>query len=107
MMNNTAERRGKPRVICSYPVIIEGHDVTGNRYSENARLSNLSASGLYMKAYRLVENGSKLAVTVLLTDEKVNEDTPKIATNGVVVRAEPQIDGSCGIAVKFTNYRFL
>jgi hypothetical protein len=106
-MNNTPERRGKPRVICNYPVIIEGYDVTGSKYNEKARLSNLSASGLYMKAYRQVENGSKLAVTVLLTDEMIDEDTPKIATNGVVVRTEPQIDGTCGIAVRFTNYRFL
>ncbi len=106
-MNNISERRGKPRVICNYPVIIEGHDMTGSKYSEKARLNNLSASGLYMKAYRRVENGSKLAVTVLLTDETIDEATPKIATNGVVVRIEPQLDGSCGIAVKFTNYRFL
>jgi hypothetical protein len=106
-MNNIQERRGKPRVICNYPVVIEGHDVTGSKYNEKAILSNLSASGLYMKAYRQVENGSKLAVTVLLTNEAIDEDTPKIATNGVVVRTEPQIDGTCGIAVKFTHYRFL
>jgi hypothetical protein len=106
-MNDIPERRGKPRVVCNYPVIIDGYDVAGNKYNEQANLENLSASGLYMKAYRRVKNGSKLSVTVLLTGETVGEDTPKIATKGIVVRTEPQIDGTCGIAVKFTNYRFL
>ena len=102
-MNDIPERRGKPRVVCNYPVIIDGYDVAGNKYNEQANLENLSASGLYMKAYRRVKNGSKLSVT----GETVGEDTPKIATKGIVVRTEPQIDGTCGIAVKFTNYRFL
>jgi len=103
----TPDRRIKPRVICDYPVIIVGYDGTGNKYKENAKLANLSASGLYMKANRYIDNGTKLSVTVLLTSAFTEKDTPKIATNGIVVRTEPQIDGSCGIAVKFNSYRFL
>jgi hypothetical protein len=106
-MNNTPDRRRKPRVVCDYPVIVEGHDLNGNKYNENGMLANLSASGLYMKANRIIENGSKLSVTVLLTSDLVEKDTPKIATSGVVVRIEPQSDGSCGVAVKFNSYRFL
>ena len=106
-MNNTPDRRIKPRVICDYPVIIEGYDGDGNKYNENAKLANLSASGLYMKANRNIENGSILSVTILLTSALIEKDTPKIATNGIVVRTEPQIDGTCGIAVKFNHYRFL
>ncbi|NJD57841.1 MAG: hypothetical protein C3F13_12900 [Anaerolineales bacterium] len=106
-MNNNADRRIKPRVSCVYPALVEGIDADGNRYNENARLANLSASGLYMKANRYIESGSKLSVTVLLTAESIERDTPKIATNGVVVRVEPQNDGTCGIAVKFNSYRFL
>jgi hypothetical protein len=106
-MNNTADRRVKPRVSCTYPAVIEGIDVDGNRYNEDARLANLSASGLFMKTNRYIEPGLKLSVTVLLTAESIEKDTPKIATNGVVVRVEPQADGSCGVAVKFNSYRFL
>jgi hypothetical protein len=106
-MNNTPNRRIKPRVTCDYPVIIEGYDGDGNLYNENAKLANLSASGLYMRANRKIENGSKLSVTVLLTNALVDKDTPKLATNGIVVRTEPQIDGTCGIAIKFNHYRFL
>ena len=107
IMNISSDRRIKPRVVCDYPVIIEGYDGDGNRYNENARLANLSASGLFMKANRNIENGATLSVTVLLTSASVDKDTPKIATNGIVVRTEPQSDGSCGIAIKFNNYRFL
>ena len=107
IMNISPDRRIKPRVACDYPVIIEGYDGEGNKYNESARLANLSASGLFMKAGRNIENGSTLSVIVLLTSTLVDKDTPKIATNGIVVRTEPQIDGTCGVAIKFSNYRFI
>jgi hypothetical protein len=106
-MNTTPERRSKPRILCDYPAIVEGYDEAGKRYIENARLANLSASGLYMKAKRTVTNGAELSVTILLAGEFSGADTPKIATNGIVVRTEPQVDGSCGIGVKFSKYKFL
>jgi hypothetical protein len=79
----------------------------GNKYNDNAKLANLSASGLFMKANRTIENGSKLSVTILLTNELVDLDTPKLATNGIVVRTETQIDGTYGVAIKFKSYKFL
>jgi len=106
-MNTTSDRRIKPRIICDYPAIIEGYDVDGNKFNEDGKLANLSASGLFMRANCKIENGSKLSVTILLTSPPLDIDTPKIATNGIVVRTEPQIDGTCGIAVKFNNYKFL
>lgn len=106
-MNTSPDRRIKPRVTCDYPVIIEGFDGNGNKFNENAKLANLSASGLYMKANRMIDNGSKISVTVLLTYSFIDKDTPKLATSGFVVRTEPQIDGTCGVAIKFNHYRFL
>ena len=106
-MNNTPERRIKPRVICDYPVIIQGNDSDGNKYNENAKLANLSASGLYMKVNRNIKKGSLLSVSVFLTSALIEKDTPRIVTNGIVVRTDPQIDGTYGVAVKFINYRFL
>jgi hypothetical protein len=106
-MNISQERRIKPRVICDYPVIIEGYDRNGKKFNEDAQLANLSASGLYMKAHRNIEYGSPLSVTVLLTSTLADKDTPKLATNGTVVRTDLQTDGTCGIAIKFTRYRFL
>ena len=71
-----------------------------------ARLVNLRASGLYMCADRFIENGSRLSITILITGSFADNDIPKIATYGIVVRSELKIDGTCGIAVKFNSYRF-
>jgi hypothetical protein len=106
-MYTTPDRRVKPRIICDYPAIIEGYDVDGAKYNDHAKLANLSASGLFMLANRRVKNGTKLSVTVLLSNTFSEIDAPKLSTNGIVVRTELQNNGTCGIAVKFTNYRFL
>jgi hypothetical protein len=102
----TAERRIKPRVTCDYPAIVDGHDEYGIKFTDTAKITNLSATGLFMKANRRIEIGSQLSVTIILTCEQVDNDTPKILTNGIVVRSEPQLDGTCGIALKFNSYRF-
>jgi hypothetical protein len=105
-MYTTPERRAKPRFPCDYPAIVEGHDIKGEKYKENAKLANLSEGGLYMLANRQIELGSKLSVTVLFGSTHFDEETPKLATNGIVVRTEPQTNGICGVAVKFYHYRF-
>jgi hypothetical protein len=105
-VNSYLEKRSKPRVACSYPAIVEGLDNQGTKYSDSAKLVNLSASGLFMRANRYVENGEKLAVTIYLANKPIDEETPKLATNGIVVRTEFQDDGTYGIAVKFYRYRF-
>jgi hypothetical protein len=106
-MYTTPDRRVKPRIECDYPAIVEGYETDGSKYNEQARLANLSASGLFMLADRYIENGTKLTVTVLLSNPSEDDEVPKLATNGTVVRTEVKMDGKCGIAVKFSNYRFL
>ena len=106
-MYTTLDRRVKPRIDCDYQAFVEGLDCGGIRYRDQAKLVNLSAGGLFMYLTREIEYGSKLSVTVHLSKCLTDADAPKLATNGVVVRTEPQIDGSCGVAVKFQNYRFL
>ena len=106
-MDFTPERRIKPRVACDYPVLVEGYDSEGSQFNENGNLANLSASGLFMKTNRYIENGSKISVTVLLTNTPIEQETPRIATYGIVVRTESQAEGTCGIAMKFNSYRFL
>ncbi len=103
----TPDRRIKPRIECDYPAIIEGVDGDGAKYNDNAKLANLSASGLFMLAGRHIEHGTKLSVTVLLSNSIENGDAPRLATSGTVVRIEPRPNGSFGIAVKFSHYRFL
>jgi hypothetical protein len=106
-VSNFPERRKKPRVDFDYPAIVEGIDQQGKTYKENAKLANLSASGLYMWAECDIEHDSKLSVTVLLSSMLSDMETPKLATKGIVVRTEPQTNGTCGVAVKFSHYRFI
>jgi hypothetical protein len=106
-MYTTLDRRGKPRIDCDWLAQVVGINDQGKKYSDDGKLKNLSASGLFMLINRNVENGSKISVTVHLSDLVIDPDAPKLATKGIVVRTEPHEDGSCGVAVKFQNYRFL
>jgi hypothetical protein len=106
-MYTTQDRRVKPRINCDYPAIVEGYEVDGTIFKEHAKIANLSASGLFLLSPCNVANGSKLSVTVLLSNLLVDIDAPKLSTTGIVVRTESLPSGACGIAVKFNNYRFL
>ena len=105
-MYTTTDRRAKPRVSCDYPAIIEGIDIDGAKFNDQVKLCNLSATGLYTLANRYVENGSQITVTIQLCNSFINEDAPKLSTSGIVVRTEPQQNGTYGVAVKFHHYRF-
>jgi hypothetical protein len=106
-MYPTADRRAKPRIDSKYLASVVGINGQGLEYRDDGRLENLSASGLFMLVNRNIEYGSKLSVTIHLSDLILDPDAPRLAANGIVVRTEPQMDGSCGVAIKFQNYRFL
>ncbi len=105
-MDIITDRRIKPRITCDYPAIIKGSDIRGNKYQENGKLANLSASGLYLWVNRNIEPGSKITITVLLSSTDMNKKAHSLSANGIVVRSEPQTDDAWGVAVKFTGYRF-
>jgi c-di-GMP-binding flagellar brake protein YcgR len=106
-MEKTIEKRNKPRVNCNYPVAVEGVNGNGNKFHEEAKLANLSATGLYMIVNRHLECGNTVSMTIQLADATEDDEAPKISANGIVVRSESRVDGTCGVAVKFKNYRFL
>lgn len=106
-MYTTKDRRVKPRIECDYLAVVEGMNGNGYRFQANAQLVNLSATGLFMLVHRDLTYGSRITVTIHLTDPSLNPDAPRLATNGIVVRTEPGLAGACGIAIKFQNYRFL
>ncbi len=107
-MYTTPDRRIKPRIVCDYPAVVVGVNDRGEKYKDDATLANLSGSGLFMWASHCIENGAQLSVTISLTTSQLQaEEIPKLATRGVVVRTEPQPNGTCGVAIKFNHYRFL
>lgn len=71
-------------------------------------LSNMSASGMYLRTQRKVQPGQTVFVIVRMsTASLVKESSPRLAAFGQVVRLETKVDGTYGIALKLVNHRFL
>lgn len=102
------ERRRKPRIKSPFPVTVLGVGSDGSVFEFCARLENLSSGGLYAKLRQPVEPGTVLFVTVSLTQgESAGGDDARVALHGVVVRSELTPEGRYGVAVAFSNHRFL
>ena len=101
------ERRTKHRIICDYPAIVKGRDAEGVKFAENARVINLSASGILAVTQHPIQNDTEVHVKIALPTGSLEWGISKLATNGNVVRNEIQSDGTVGIAIKFQNYKFL
>lgn len=106
--SNSIERRSKPRVNCSYPAIVRGHFNDGIKYETRAVLSNLSASGMYLSTNQPINFGENLFVVVRLSSHQLSKSrAPHLAVSGKVVRVEPKVDGTRGVALKLRQHRFL
>ena len=106
-LSKDMERRRALRVELPFPVTVRGTDATGEHFTVDAVLDNLSACGLYFRLSRPVAPGAKLFVVVRLALGSEPEAAPGVAMRGVVVRAELLDDGRCGVAVSFDSHRFL
>jgi hypothetical protein len=102
------ERRQKPRVKCSYPALLRVHPKRGGRHEARAVLANFSASGMYFYTRQPVELGEKVFVSVRLSTAPIaGEAPPRLAVYGKVVRIEPKVDGTYGVAIRLNRHRFL
>jgi c-di-GMP-binding flagellar brake protein YcgR len=107
-MPQNVERRRKPRIDIPFPAKVQGVDASGESFEMDSVLDNFSASGLYLRMPRSLDQGAELRVVVQLPTASVDKaGASQIETRGVVLRAEPQPDGACGMAVGFTQHRFL
>jgi hypothetical protein len=104
--DSVIERRSKPRINCNYPAIIRGTDKYGKKFDENARVINLSGSGIYALLNRYIPNGSVLSVNIALPTGNLEWGTSKIATTGIVLRGKIHPNGFFGIAIKIQQCRF-
>ncbi len=102
------ESRRSLRVELPFPATVRGIDADGERFTMDTVLDNLSAGGLYLRLARPVRRGMKLFIVVRLSTCRDPEvPAARVALQGVVLRAEPQPDGRCGVAVVFQRHRFL
>lgn len=105
---NGLERRGAVRVALPFLAIVRGREPTGDRFTLEAVLDNLSSSGLYLRLARAVAPGASLFIVIRLAIAPADQvAAPSVAVHGVVLRAELQPGGMYGIAVVFTSHRFL
>ncbi|MCZ7572245.1 MAG: PilZ domain-containing protein [Ardenticatenaceae bacterium] len=108
MIRDRGERRAKPRISEPYPATVRGLDGSGWAFEEETVLDNLSAGGLYLRLPRSIHPGARLFIVFRLSTSPYERDPSSVvAVRGVVLRAELQPDGSCGLAVTFRHYRFL
>jgi hypothetical protein len=106
-LTQTIEQRGKPRIQCSYTAIVSWRRGK-ERFKEQAILSNMSASGMYLRLRQDIQPGDSLFILVRLSTaplDKVN--APIIAASGTVVRQEEHSGGIYGIGLKLRKHRFL
>jgi hypothetical protein len=96
-----AEQRTKPRVNCDYSATIHSLDAQGQKFTQNARVINLSSSGVLLVAKRSFRKNAEIHLKIALADFPRTAETPMLATLGNVVRNELQPDGSIGIAIQF------
>jgi hypothetical protein len=107
-MSSNPERRIKPRIDLPFSAKVRGVDADGEAFEMDSVLDNLSASGLYLRMERSLKQGAELLVLVELPTGSANSAGPsQIEAQGVILRAEPQANGACGVAVAFTKHRFI
>ena len=102
------ERRSRTRIYEPFTVRVRGRDEIGEKYEMDTVLDNLGPGGLYLRLARNVEEGAKLFFLVRLSPSQDRAVfAPLVAIHGEVLRAEPQTDGRCGVAVRFSRRRFV
>ena len=97
------ERRRKPRLDDSLPVRVWGIDSDGEMLSLDSLLDNISSSGLFLRIPSRLKISSQVSLVVRL----LNGSSVMAAIRGKVLRDDPQLDGSRGIAVMITEHRVL
>jgi hypothetical protein len=101
------ERRRQERIHEPLPVVVRAADANGEAFELHIVLDNFSAGGLYLRLERRLEPGTKVFAVARLSTAPPEVPAPRVAIRGVVLRSEPQPDGTFGIAVRFTRHRFL
>ncbi|MCA1592534.1 MAG: PilZ domain-containing protein [Acidobacteria bacterium] len=104
-----ANRRQHARYADRLPVMLRGVGTDGSAFEVETRLENHSAGGFYVRlADQCMAQGAQLFATIkFATITPLGIQPPQVAVNGVVVRTELHLEGGCGVAVEFTNHRFI
>ena len=101
------ERRTKHRIFCDYPAIVQGWDENGVKFTENARVTNLSSCGVFISTRQFIRNNTEVHLKIALPTGTLKWGSSKLVTSGLVMRSELQSNGMVSIAIKFLDYKFI
>ena len=101
------ERRFYLRVRVGYPARLWAVDNAGRAWKEDVVIENLCAGGLYLRLKRSVQKDAQLSIAVRLSTAPRATPALRLGARAVVLRAEPQPDGTCGVALEFGRRRVL
>ena len=77
------DRRGKSRLECLCPALVRGYDVDHKLVKAQGTITNLSASGLYLRLDEKVEIDPNLLVVFSFPPQQMSTSpAPKIAVRG-------------------------
>jgi Tfp pilus assembly protein PilZ len=109
LAEKTVERRLKPRISVSFPVLLRGMNEAGQKFEAQGIMMNLSASGVYLCTEKFLPIGDQVFLIVQFSKAN-NEDDPKkncLTTVGTVVRVDSTTNQTYGIAIAIDHYRFV
>lgn len=98
------ERRFSSRVNLPYAARVWGLGEAGRRLKEDTVVDNIGTGGLYLHLKNAIPEGTQVYVAARIA-EVTGGPGLLLAASGLVVRSEPQPDGTCGLAVEFTRRR--
>jgi PilZ domain len=99
--------REKPRIKVSFPARLRTAG-SSEVLEMDGQVENVSSGGLYLRLPHSLGQNTK--VNVVFRFSHVSDATTpaaRVVVRGVVLRADPLPDGSCGVALAFRHYRFL
>jgi|SRR5215471_6009366 len=106
MTGEPVDRRSKPRLALPLPVSVRGRDARGKPFVIDTLLENISADGAYIRMPSCPALGTAVRVLVRFSTSSDISKGARVAAHGAVVRIEEHKLGY-GVAVRFTNHKFL
>ena len=102
------DRRSKPRMQCSFPACIRSQARDRHPHETPAVLSNMSASGMYLRLKHHLQPGERIFIAARLSTAPLERaHAPRLVALGTVLRTELLPDGSYAIGVHLARHRFL
>lgn len=103
--NAPVERRSKPRSNDLLPARVWGVDIDDQPFSYDCQLSNISATGVYLRLPRRMRFSSSISLVVRLLNGPV--EGMMAAIKGTVMREELEEDGHRGVGIRIVEHSFI